>query len=175
MAHSSVARERARSQRHQGILQEKEQRAVRPLAIKSASAASIRKTPRCLASPQIFGSGHLQSLRTAHLPPLQPNNMSRAGGTLLDLGQWKGEKEGISFGGARRMNAAAQTAGQLADDRKPSTAQDRFRCRPIVRDRALYDVSCKQQLHSQFWMSIVELCMSRHIGQYLGYNQPKLP
>jgi hypothetical protein len=43
--------------------------------------------------------------------------MGRAGGTSLDLRQWKGDKEGISFGGARRMNAAAQTAGQLADDR----------------------------------------------------------
>jgi hypothetical protein len=42
--------------------------------------------------------------------------MSRAGGTLLGLGQWEGDKEGISFGGARRMNTAAQTAGQLADD-----------------------------------------------------------
>src|SRR5260370_13056105 len=101
------------------------------LAIKSAQAASIRKTPRCLASPQILGSRHLQPLRTAHLPPLQPNNMSRAGGTLLDLGQWKGEKEGISFGGARRMNAAAQTARQLPDDRKPSTTPDRFTSRPI--------------------------------------------
>src|SRR6266699_5024028 len=52
--------------------------------------------------------------------------MSRAGGALLGLGQWKGEKEGISFDGARRMNAAAQTAGELADDRKPSTAPDGF-------------------------------------------------
>src|SRR5882724_4554573 len=129
------------------------------------SAASIRKTPRCLASPQILGSGRLQPLRAAHLPPLQPNNTSRAGGTSLGLGQWKGEKEGISFGGARRMNAAAQTAGQLADDRKPSTALDGFSCRPIVRDPALYDVACKHQLHSQFWMPIVELCMSCHIGQ----------
>src|SRR6266481_3696291 len=151
------------------------ERAARPLAIKSASAASIRKTPRCLASPQILGSRHLQPLRTAHLPPLQLNNMSRAGGTLLGLGQWKGEKEGRSFGGARRMNAAAQTAGQLADDRKPSTALDGFSCRPIVRDPALYDVACKHQLHSQFWMPIVELCMSCHIGRQLGYNRPKLP
>src|SRR5713226_1086544 len=87
------------------------------LAIKSAQAASIRKTPRCLASPQILGSRRLQPLRAAHLPPLQLNNMSRAGGALLGLGQWKGEKGGISFGGARRMNAAAQAAGQLADDR----------------------------------------------------------
>ena len=87
------------------------------LAIKSAQAASIRKTPRCLASPQILGSRGLQPLRAAHLPPLQLNNMSRAGGTLLGLGQWEGDKEGISFGGARRMNAAAQTAGQFADDR----------------------------------------------------------
>jgi hypothetical protein len=43
--------------------------------------------------------------------------MSRAGGALLGLCQWEGEKEGISLGGARCMNAAAQTAGQLADDR----------------------------------------------------------
>jgi hypothetical protein len=43
--------------------------------------------------------------------------MSRASGALLGLGQWEGEKEGRSFGGARRMNATAQTAGQLADDR----------------------------------------------------------
>src|SRR5713226_5220250 len=86
------------------------------LAIKSAQAASIRKTPRCLASPQILGSRRLQPLRAAHLPPLQ-NNRSRAGGALLGLSQWEGEKEGRSVGGARRMNAAAQTAGQLADDR----------------------------------------------------------
>jgi hypothetical protein len=87
------------------------------LAIKSASAASIRKTRRCLAGAQILGSGRLQPLRAAHLSPLQPNNMTRAGGALLGLSQWEGEKEGISVGGARRMNAAAQTAGQLADDR----------------------------------------------------------
>jgi len=80
-------------------------------------APGIRKTPRCLASPQILGSVRLQPLRASHLPPLQPNNMSRAGGTLLGLGQWEGDKKGRSFGGARRMNAAAQTAGQLADDR----------------------------------------------------------
>jgi hypothetical protein len=43
--------------------------------------------------------------------------MARAGGTLLGLGQGEGEKEGRSFGAARRMNPAAQTAGQLADDR----------------------------------------------------------
>src|SRR5260370_42260084 len=86
------------------------------LAIKSAQAASIRKTPCCLGSPQILGSRRLQPLRAAHLPPLQ-NNMSRAGGALLGLSQWEGEKEGRSVGGARRMNAAAQTAGQLADDR----------------------------------------------------------
>src|SRR5450631_205832 len=101
--------------------------------------------------------------------------MHRAGGTLLGLGQWEGDKEGSCFGGARRMNAAAQTAGQLADDRKPSTAPDGLRCRAIVRDPALYDVACKQQLHSQFWMSSAELCMSCHIGHQLGYNQPELP
>jgi hypothetical protein len=43
--------------------------------------------------------------------------MSRAGGALLGLSQREGEKEGISVGGARRVNAAAQTAGQFADDR----------------------------------------------------------
>jgi hypothetical protein len=73
-------------------------------AIKSAQAASIRKTPRCLANPHILG--RLQPLSAGHLPPLQ-NNMSRAGGALLGLGQWEGEKEGKSFGGARCMNAAA--------------------------------------------------------------------
>src|SRR6266702_1727603 len=110
-------------------------KSLRPLGpgaiIKSASAASIRKTPRCLTSPQILDYRRLQPLRVAHLPPLRSNNMSRAGGALLGLRQWEGEKEGISFGGARRMNAAAQTAGQLADDRYSSTAPDRFRCRAI--------------------------------------------
>jgi hypothetical protein len=53
---------------------------------------------------------------TTHLPSLQ-DNMSCAGGTLLGFSQWEGEKEGRPFGGARRMNAATQTAGQLADDR----------------------------------------------------------
>jgi hypothetical protein len=43
--------------------------------------------------------------------------MSCAGGTLLGFSQWEGEKEGTPFSGARRMNAATQTAGQLADDR----------------------------------------------------------
>jgi hypothetical protein len=43
--------------------------------------------------------------------------MSCADGTLLRFGQWEGEKEGRSFGGARRMNAATQTAGQLANNR----------------------------------------------------------
>jgi hypothetical protein len=96
-----------------------------------------------LASPQILGSRRLQLLRAAHLPPLQLNNMSRTGATLLGIGQWKGEKGGRSFGGASRMNAAAQTAGQFADNRKPSTAPDEFRCRPIVRYPALYDHACK--------------------------------
>ena len=48
-------------------------------------------------------------LRAAHLPPLQ-NDMSRAGGALLGLSQWEGEKEGTPFGGARRMNAYARRA-----------------------------------------------------------------
>jgi hypothetical protein len=43
--------------------------------------------------------------------------MSRGGGALLGLSQRECEKEGISVGRARSMNAAAQTAGQLADDR----------------------------------------------------------
>jgi hypothetical protein len=43
--------------------------------------------------------------------------MSCTGGMLLGFSQWEGEKEGRSFGGARRMNATTQTAGQLADDR----------------------------------------------------------
>jgi hypothetical protein len=73
------------------------------------------------------------------------------------------------------MNAADQAAGQLADDRKSSTAPDGFRCRPIVRNLALYDVARKHQLHTQFWMPRVELCMSCHIGQQLGYYQRKLP
>jgi hypothetical protein len=85
-----------------------------------------------------------------HLPPLQ-NIMSRAGAALLGLTQRKGEKEGTSFCSARRMNAPTQIAGQLADDRKPSTAPDQLRCRPIVRDPAFYDVACEHQLHSQFW------------------------
>jgi hypothetical protein len=52
-----------------------------------------------------------------HFLPLQQNKMSRAGGALLGFGQGEGEKEGTSFGCARRMNAAAQTADQFADDR----------------------------------------------------------
>jgi hypothetical protein len=68
---------------------------------------SIRKTPRCLASPQILGSRHLQPLRAAHPPPLHLTNMTRAAGALLGLGQGKGDKEGGPFGGARRMNATA--------------------------------------------------------------------
>jgi hypothetical protein len=91
--------------------------------------------------------------------------MSRAGGALLGLSQWEGEKEETSVGGARRMNATAQTAGQLADDRQPSTAPDGFGRRAVVRNPALYDVACKHQLHSQFRISSVELCMSCHIGQ----------
>src|SRR6266480_1004284 len=69
-----------------------------------------------LASRCIFGSWDLQPVRTTRLPSLQ-DNMSCAGGTLLGFSQWEGEKEGRPFGGARRMNAATQTAGQLADDR----------------------------------------------------------
>jgi hypothetical protein len=39
--------------------------------------------------------------------------MSCGSGTLLGVSQWESEKEGRSFGGARRMNAATQTAGQF--------------------------------------------------------------
>ncbi len=55
------------------------------LAIKSAQATSIRKTPRCLANLQLLDSRRVQPLRAAPLPPLQQNNMSRAGGALLGL------------------------------------------------------------------------------------------
>jgi hypothetical protein len=99
-----------------------------------------------------------------HRPPLQ-NIMSGGGGALLSLAQRKGEKEGTSFCGARRMNAPTQTAGQIADNRKPSTAPDQLRCRPIVRDHTLHDVACKHQSHSQFWMLSVESNMPCHIGQ----------
>jgi hypothetical protein len=77
---------------------------------KSAQAASIRKMPPCLASSQILGSGRLYPLRMAHLPPLQ-QNMSRAGGALLGLGQWESEKEGTSLGGARRIKGVALADG----------------------------------------------------------------
>jgi hypothetical protein len=43
--------------------------------------------------------------------------MSCGGGTLLGVSQWESEKDGRSFSGARRMNAATQTAGQFADNR----------------------------------------------------------
>jgi hypothetical protein len=66
---------------------------------------------------QFLGFRRLRLQRAAHFPPLQQNKMSRTGGALLGLGQWEGEKEGTSFGCARRMNAAAQTAHQFADDR----------------------------------------------------------
>src|SRR3954463_5328360 len=98
-----------------------------------------------------------------------------ASGTLLGFSQWEGEKEATSFVGARRMNAATQTAGQLADDRYPATAYNEIRCRAIVRDRAPYDVACKQQLHFHFRMSIVESSMSCHIGEQLRYDYPELP
>jgi hypothetical protein len=68
------------------------------------------------ASRCIFGSWDLQPVRGTHLPSLQ-DNMSCAGDTLLGFSQWEGEKEGRHFGGARRMNAATQTAGQFADSR----------------------------------------------------------
>src|SRR3954468_1387347 len=98
-----------------------------------------------------------------------------AGGTLLGFSQWEGEKEATSFVGARRMNAATQTAGQLADDRQPATAYNEIRCRAIVRDRAPYDVACKQQLQFRFRTSFIESSMSCHVGEQLGYDQPKLP
>src|ERR1700722_12606526 len=127
------------------------------------SGRRFRKNGTSSSQPQILGSRRLQPLRAAHPPPLQ-NNTSRADGELLGFSQREGEKEGGSVGGARRMNVAAQTAGQLADDRKPSTAPDGFRCRPIVRDPTLYYVACKHQLHSQFWTSSVELCVSCHLS-----------
>jgi hypothetical protein len=101
--------------------------------------------------------------------------MSCGGGTLLGVSQRESEKKGRSFGGARRMNAATQTAGQFGDNRQPSAAPERFMRRAIIRDPALYDVACKHQFHSQFRMSGVESRMSCHIGQQLGYDQPKLP
>jgi hypothetical protein len=79
-------------------------------AVGSCSAFFSGTTALC-----IFGSCYLQSVRTTHLPSLQ-DNTSYAGGTLLGFSQWEGEKEGRPFGGARRMNAATQTASQLADD-----------------------------------------------------------
>jgi hypothetical protein len=54
------------------------------------------------------------------------------------------------------MNAAAQTAGQLADDRKPPTAPDGFRCRAIVRDPALYDVAYNARMLPN-WLECVEV------------------
>jgi len=134
-----------------------------------------RTETRRLASSHILGSRHLQPLRTTYAPSLWPNDVSRAGGTLLGVGQWKGEKEGRFFSGARYMNVATQAAGQLADDRKPSPAPNEFRHRPIVRDHALHNFTCKHQLNSQFRRSTLELRVSCHISQQLGYNQPKLP
>ena len=130
------------------------------------------KTLRCLAS--ILGSGGIQPPRAAHLSLLQ-DNTNRASGALLSLCQWEGEKEGISVGAARRTNAAGQAAGKFADDRQSPTAPDGFRSRAIVGDPAPYDVACKLQLHSQFRISSVELCVSCHIGQQFGYDQPKSP
>jgi hypothetical protein len=99
-------------------------------------------------SPSVREPSHVRigPLMAAHFPSLQLNIISRAGCALLGLGQWKGEKERRSCG-AGRTNAAAQTAGQLADDSKPSTAPDGYRYRPIVKNPALYDVACKHQLH----------------------------
>src|SRR5262249_60960546 len=57
-------------------------------------------------SPDSLASGGLQPPRAAHLPPLEQSSMSCGGGTLLGVSQWESEKEGISFGGAGRMNAA---------------------------------------------------------------------
>jgi hypothetical protein len=65
---------------------------------------------------------------------------------LLGFSQCEGEKEG------RPLGAAA-----------------------IVRDLAPYDVTCKQQRHFRFRMSIIESGMSCHIREQLGYDQPKLP
>jgi len=110
-----------------------------------------------------------------HVPALQPNDTSGAGCALLGLGQWKGEQEGGPFIGARYVNVAGQTFSQLADDRKPATAPDRFRHRPVVRDHEFCKATCKHQLDAQFRKPAVELCMSRYIGQQFGCNQPKPP
>src|SRR5260221_4562729 len=80
----------------------------------------------------------------------------------------------MSLSCTRRMNATAQTASQLGDNRYSFSAPDRFRSRAIVSDSALYEVAYKQQLQAQFWFC-VELRMSRNVGQQLRYNQPKLP
>ena len=53
------------------------------LAIKSAQAASIRKTPRYLAGPQILG--RLQPRRAAHLPPLQSLAFHKSGRLLHEI------------------------------------------------------------------------------------------
>jgi hypothetical protein len=141
----------------------------------SSLAIASSKNAWYLASAQVLGSRRLHSLGAAHFPPLQLNNVSHAGGTLLGVSQRKGEKERSSFGGARRMNAAAQTVGQLANDRKPSTPPDRLRYRSIVGDLAPYDFACKHQLHSQLGLPIAELRMSRYIGQQFRYDQPEFP
>jgi hypothetical protein len=141
---------------------------------KCGSSTSVAASVYSLVGHQTLGTRCLQPLRAACPLPLL-NNISRAGRALLGLGQWKGEKEGISFIGARRMNAATQTSGQFADNRQPSTAPDGLRCKPIVGNPALYDVARKRQLHPQFWMSTVEFRVSSHVGQQLRYNQPNLP
>jgi hypothetical protein len=88
------------------------------LGLSSHALRAYDAIARCLTSHRILDPGRLQLPRAApHLPPLQQNNMRRAGVALLRLSQWEGEKEGRSFGGARRMNAATQTAGQFADNR----------------------------------------------------------
>jgi hypothetical protein len=116
-------------------------RGFRPRVGGIKSNGALEKAPR-LANRQILGFGRLRRLRATHLPPLQ-NDMSRAGGASLGLSQWEGEKERISVRGARHMNATAQRASQLTDDRQPSTAPDGFRCRAIIRDLALYEVACE--------------------------------
>jgi hypothetical protein len=100
----------------------REKQSLRPLGgleDKYWPAITTARDPKNTTLPshfQILGSRRLLP-GAAYLPPLQQNAMRRAGGALLGVSQWKREKEGRSVGGARRMNAAAQTGSQLTDDR----------------------------------------------------------
>jgi hypothetical protein len=59
------------------------------------------KNASCQANLQFLDSRRVQPLRAAPLPPLQQNNMSRAGGALLGLSQWEGERG--AMGGELRI------------------------------------------------------------------------